>query len=141
MSPIVPQKWNIFESEREFDPELFSGSPYRSLNFVLATILLCIDLGVGASIGLAFWSLMPNIIGNFYVLVLVGLPIVWIRMLRDHRKMRAWYATAPPAEINSYPVRMASHLMTFAPYQLYFLVFLLLICLAGILRHQATLLH
>jgi hypothetical protein len=139
MSPIVPREWNIFESEREFDPEFFSGSPYHSKPFVLGTILLCIDLGVGASIGLAFWSLMPPTMKTFFVLLMIGLPIVWIRMRRDHRKMCAWYTTAPRAEIDTYPVRMASHLMTFAPYYLYLLVLFLLFCLAGALRHQAKL--
>ena len=139
MSPIVPQKWNVFESESEVDPELFFGSPYHSKIFVLATILFFIDLALGVSIGLAFWSIMPSAIKSTYLPLMSALPIVWIRMRRDHRKMCVWYATASQAEINSYPVRMASHLMTFAPYYLYARVLFLLFCLLVILRHQAKL--
>lgn len=139
MSPMIPQKWNVFESEREFDPDLFSGSPYHSKSFVIATLLLCIDVGVGVSIGLAFWSLVPSVMRSVYVLFLLSLPIVWLRMLRDHRKMCAWYATAPREEVSAYPVRMASHLITFAPYYLYLLILFLLFCLWGVLRHLATL--
>ena len=139
MSAMVPQKWNILESEREFDSEFFSGSPYRSKTFVMATTLLCIDIVTGVSIGIAFWAVMPSVMKSFYLLLMFGLPIVWVRIRRDYRKMSAWYAAAPRAEINSYPVRMASHLMTFAPYYLYLLVLFLLICLAAALRHQAKL--
>jgi hypothetical protein len=139
MSPMVPDRWNIFESEREFDSGFFSGSPYDSKSFVITTFLLCVDLGIGASVGLAFWSLMPSTVRIFYVLFLFGLPIAWLRILRDHRKMRAWYVAAPPDQVNGYAVRMASHLMTFVPYYLYLLVLLLLFCLAIVLRHQARL--
>jgi hypothetical protein len=137
MSGMVPNKWNVFESELDFDPAFFSASPYRSKSFVLVTVLLSIDLGVAASVGIAFWPLMSNTMKILYLLFIVGLPIVWIRMLRDHRKMRSWYATAPPDQTNGYAVCMASHLMTFTPYYLYLLVFFLLLCLAGVLRHQA----
>jgi hypothetical protein len=137
MSQMIPHKWNVFESEREFDPDFFSSSPYHSASFLIATLLLCLDLGVGASIGLGFWSVMPSVMRTLYVLFLLGLPIVWLRMLRDHRQMRAWYAAAPREEIATYPVRMASHLITFAPYYLYLLVLLLLFCLLGVLRHLA----
>jgi len=137
MSPMIPQKWNVFESEREFDPDFFSGSPYHSTSFMIATLLLCLDLGVAVSIGIGFWSLMPGVMRTLYVLFLLGLPIVWLRMLRDHRKMCAWYAAASREELGAYPVRMASHLITFAPYYLYLLILFLLFCLWGVLRHLA----
>jgi hypothetical protein len=140
MSQILPDRWNIFQSEREFDPEFFSGSPFHSKSFILVTVLLCVDLSLGALIGIAFWSLMPTLMKGLIILVMLGLPNVWIRMRRDHRKMAAWYAAAPREEINTYPVRMAAHLMTFAPYQLYLLVLILMMCLAAVLRHQVMLL-
>src|ERR1700733_13020236 len=102
MSGMVPNKGNVFESELDFDPGFFSASPYRSKSFVLMTVFLSIDLGVAASVGIAFWPLMSNTMKILYLLFIVGLPIVWIRMLRDHRKMRSWYATAPPDQTSGY---------------------------------------
>jgi hypothetical protein len=141
MKPMIPPSWNVFESERDFDSDFFSGSPYNSRSFLLNTVALCIDLGLGASIGLAYWIIMPGMTKILYLLLMAGLPIVWLRMRRDHRKMRAWYSAAPRELADSYPVRMASHLINFAPYYLYFLVLILLFCLAGTLRHEAKLTH
>lgn len=133
----IPSKWNIFESDRDFKADFFSRSPYSSMNFTLATVLLSADVGLGLSIALAFWPQMPTIMKTAYSLFLIGLPIVWVRMRRDYWKMRTWRSTAPPQLADSYPVQMASHLITFAPYYLYFLVLILLFCLWGGLHARA----
>ena len=69
----------------------------------------------------------------------LALPIVWARMVRDHNKMKEWYARATPESRSDYPVRMASHLMTFSPYYLHLLIFLLLFFLLVTLRQEAKL--
>lgn len=134
MNPIIPARWNVLESEREFNADYFSDSPYASSNFRLTTIVLCVDLGLGISIAVGFWAQMPGFMRVLYCVFLLGMPIVWLRMRLDHRKMAAWRSTAPTDAANAYPVRMASHLITFAPYYLYLLVLILLLCLWAALR-------
>jgi hypothetical protein len=139
MSQITPSKWNIFESEIDFDCRFFEGTPFRSRNFKLVTILLCLDFGVGGSTLLAFWSAMPSMVKTCYLLTMIGLLVAWFRMHADHRKMRTWLATTPRDQSDSYAVGMASHLMTFVPLYLNFLVLILLFCVAGFLRREARL--
>ena len=139
MSSFIPKRWNVLEAERDFDAQFFERSPYRSLTFLTSTVTLSLDFGIAILVGTMLWSRMPLEIKGVYGLFVVGLPIVWARMLRDHSKMREWYAKATPESRNEYPVRMASHLMTFAPYYLHFLVFIILLFFAGTLRREARL--
>lgn len=136
MKSIIPPEWNVLESEREFDSSFFSASPYHSLTFLVSTIALSFDFGFGVFVGVSFWDAMPSVMKSCYIIFMAALPIVWFRMRRDYHKMRTWLAGAPREAVDGYPVRMASHLMTFAPYYLYFLVFLLLFCFFGALRGQ-----
>jgi hypothetical protein len=134
VSRMVPSRWNVFTRETDFDAGLFDRSLFQSLAFKFTTAILASDLALGIWIGLALWPHMPPGLRGVYVVAIVGLPIVWVRMVQDHRKMRQWYAAAPPEARSGYPVRMAAHLTTFAPHQFYFIVFLLLFLFAITIR-------
>ena len=127
-------KWNVLEAERDFDPHFFEGSPYRSWAFLLSTVTLSLDMGLAVILGTMVWYRMPIEIKGLYIVFVAGLPVVWARMVRDHNKMRQWYAMASAESRNDYPVRMASHLMTFSPQYFYALVLILLFFLSGTVR-------
>lgn len=96
-------------------PNFFRRSPFRSSQFIAGTIMMLLCTAIGCTVLVLHWSELYPFPAPFVCLALVVIPVLWIRALQEHSRVRRIFNTGtsvvPPGSPADQAMRAAASMI------------------------------
>jgi hypothetical protein len=89
----------LLTAERHTDPLFFRRSAFRSPYFIANTITLGLALLGSVSVLARTWSLVPSFTRVWLMIAPLGMVLLWMRAIIDHRKIRRLFESGEIREL------------------------------------------